>query len=280
MAASATPPRIERRRRWSAEEKAALLVEVEAAGGSVSAVARRHRISESVLYNWRAALKAAATAEPTSEATAFIPLGVFGDTLTCESPTAALVRQRSQEQPALVRTAMYLERLTDVQTYANSAIGSMAKHDIAPNPQNFAIWYEYHTGQNADLRRMINVIVSNHREFDEQTLHDLYEHFFTSAREELALHGVSVRVQDTLQEVLLLVASARSDATLYGAALTDVSGQLARDVSPLATLIQRLVDDAHEMARRSERLGSRLTQSVKTIETLKQTLDDVRREAA
>ena len=71
--------RIERRRRWTAEEKAALLAEVEAAGGSVSAVARRHRISESVLYNWRAALKAAATAVPTSEATAFIPLGVFGE---------------------------------------------------------------------------------------------------------------------------------------------------------------------------------------------------------
>ena len=72
-------PRIERRRRWTAEEKAALLAEVEAGGGSVSAVARRHRISESVLYNWRAALKAAATAVPTSEATAFIPLGVFGE---------------------------------------------------------------------------------------------------------------------------------------------------------------------------------------------------------
>jgi len=71
-------PRIERRRRWTAEEKAALLAEVEAGGGSVSAVARRHRISESVLYNWRAALKAAATAVPTSEAT-FIPLGVFGE---------------------------------------------------------------------------------------------------------------------------------------------------------------------------------------------------------
>ena len=41
-------------------EKAALLAEVEAEGGKVMVVARRHRISESVLYNWRAAWKAAA----------------------------------------------------------------------------------------------------------------------------------------------------------------------------------------------------------------------------
>jgi transposase len=51
--------RVERRRKWTQEEKAALLGEVEAAGGKVRPVARRHGISESVLYNWRSARKAA-----------------------------------------------------------------------------------------------------------------------------------------------------------------------------------------------------------------------------
>jgi transposase len=69
--------RIERRRTWTPEEKAALLAEVEAEGGKVSVVARRHRMSESVLYNWRAACKAAAGAMQ-APGTAFIPLGVFG----------------------------------------------------------------------------------------------------------------------------------------------------------------------------------------------------------
>jgi hypothetical protein len=49
--------RVERRRKWTVQEKAALLAEVEAAGGKVTVIARRHRISESVLYNWRAAWK-------------------------------------------------------------------------------------------------------------------------------------------------------------------------------------------------------------------------------
>jgi hypothetical protein len=38
--------RVERRRKWSAREKAALLAEVEAEGGKVTVVARRRRISE------------------------------------------------------------------------------------------------------------------------------------------------------------------------------------------------------------------------------------------
>jgi diguanylate cyclase len=138
---------------------------------------------------------------------------------------------------------------------------------------------KYHSGQNADLQRTIGVVVSNHREFDERTLHDLYEAFFTSSKAELALHGISVRVQVTLHEVLRVVDSAHVDATRYGAVLHDVSGQLVSDVSPLAALIERLVGEAHEMARRTERVGNRLQQPVRTIRTLEHTLDDACREA-
>ena len=70
--------RVERRRKWSVAEKAALIAEVEAEGGEVKPVAQRHRISESLLYNWRAAWKAAAAAAGSSAAIEFVPLGVVG----------------------------------------------------------------------------------------------------------------------------------------------------------------------------------------------------------
>ena len=66
--------RIERRRTWSAAEKAVLLAEIDAEGGRVRLVARRHRIAESVLYNWRAARRAAAAMQAPAEP-AFIRLG-------------------------------------------------------------------------------------------------------------------------------------------------------------------------------------------------------------
>jgi transposase len=71
--------RVERRRKWTIEEKAALIAEVEAEGGKVKLVARRHRISESLLYNWRSAWKAAAAAVGPSGSMEFVPLGVFGE---------------------------------------------------------------------------------------------------------------------------------------------------------------------------------------------------------
>jgi len=70
---------IARRRKWSPSEKAALLAEVEAEGGKVALVARRHRMSESLLYNWRSAWKAAYAARAL-ETPEFVQLGVIGGT--------------------------------------------------------------------------------------------------------------------------------------------------------------------------------------------------------
>jgi transposase len=82
--------RVERRRQWTLEEKAALMAEVEAAGGQVSVVARRHGISKSLLYNWRSAWRAAAgavAARATSAVSAgFIQLGVVAEPMARLAP--------------------------------------------------------------------------------------------------------------------------------------------------------------------------------------------------
>jgi transposase len=54
------------------------LAEVDAAGGKVRLVARRHRISESLLYNWRSARNATASAIGAPDAVGFMPIGVMG----------------------------------------------------------------------------------------------------------------------------------------------------------------------------------------------------------
>jgi len=93
---------ITRWRKWLAEEKAALLAEVEAAGGRVAMVARRHGLSESLLYNWRSVAKAALpphVAEPME----FRPIGVIGRTneaapalLVAPEPRLPMGKQREE----------------------------------------------------------------------------------------------------------------------------------------------------------------------------------------
>ena len=54
--------RVERRRKWTDAEKAAVLAETDAPGTNVAAVARKHGIARSVVYNWRSARRAQAIA--------------------------------------------------------------------------------------------------------------------------------------------------------------------------------------------------------------------------
>jgi transposase len=71
---------VERWRRWTPEQKAALIAEVEAEGGQVSMVARRHGISASLLYNWRSACKATLAVRAMAARPAeFVQIGVVTD---------------------------------------------------------------------------------------------------------------------------------------------------------------------------------------------------------
>lgn len=54
---SPIPYLIQRRRRWSAAEKAAIVHETFQPGASVSAVARRHGVNPSQLFQWRKAME-------------------------------------------------------------------------------------------------------------------------------------------------------------------------------------------------------------------------------
>ena len=100
---------ITRRRKWSPTQKAALLEEVEDEGGKVAVVARRHGISESLLYNWRSAWKAAASAASAAEAVALVPLGVVGEAGGARRPLAAPEADRSPTSQASAGEAGTIE---------------------------------------------------------------------------------------------------------------------------------------------------------------------------
>jgi transposase len=88
--------RVERRRKWTAAEKAALLAEIDAEGGKVTVVARRHRMPESVLYNWRSARKAAMEGPSGVD---FVPVGVFGGA-TAAAPARLPPPEADRREPS------------------------------------------------------------------------------------------------------------------------------------------------------------------------------------
>ena len=79
----------ERRRRWSADQKRAIVSESLEEGAVALAVARRHGISSGLLYTWRR--KFGADLMPS---TSFVPVTVVG-----EPPVPAQPGQASRQEP-------------------------------------------------------------------------------------------------------------------------------------------------------------------------------------
>jgi len=90
----------DRRRVRTTQEKAALLAEVDAEGGKVRLVARRHNISESLLYNWRSARKAAAVAMGAAENVEFIPAGIIEGPVLRAMPAVMSAAPEREPEPA------------------------------------------------------------------------------------------------------------------------------------------------------------------------------------
>lgn len=167
------------------------------------------------------------------------------------------------------------------QAIADAARESMRKYDIPCTPPNYAIWYEYHAGQSPNLKRTIDVIISNSAGFDEATLQDLHSVFFSFAKEEQVVRETSLKVLDALQDILDVADSARADARHFGAQLDDFasSGRLP-NFENLKELIESLVTESKKMARKSEYVGLRIRESSEKIQALEHNLEAAIRDAS
>ena len=77
------------RRSWAAWEKRAIVDEAQRATSSISAVARRHGITPSLLFRWRRELRQQAPSAERPPAPAFVPLALPSPAEPPHSPPAS-----------------------------------------------------------------------------------------------------------------------------------------------------------------------------------------------
>jgi transposase len=116
VSATARPQRIEvitgveRRRKWSAQEKAAIVAESLAEGAVISEVARRHSLSPQQLFGWRARLRDAVKGStPSPDATpAFVPAIVEDEPPARAAPAlpAVMAMSAADVGPAPIEIAL------------------------------------------------------------------------------------------------------------------------------------------------------------------------------
>lgn len=168
--------------------------------------------------------------------------------------------------------------MVQAMAHARAAFASLQGHGLPPLPGYYAVWFEYHAGTRPEMQKALEAAIAAGK-VDEPLMRELSSRFFEPLPEFTALSDALARLGGTLREATGAMASHGAGTAAFGEALEELSAGAMQDPKRLRAALSRLADDAREMTRRSQEMGSRLLSSSREIEALRAELDDARREA-
>ena len=96
------------------------------------------------------------------------------------------------------RAVEYSESLEKAGEYAQSVMSFMEPRGIPATPNNFAVWFVYHSGRHPDLTRHLDALLEENEEFTEARNAEIFQRFFTFIHEGTAATDAAERIGSAL----------------------------------------------------------------------------------
>lgn len=166
------------------------------------------------------------------------------------------------------------------EEHSKFALDLMAELGVVPHPDNFLIFYSYLAGSNPDMNQMIDILRSNHREFDELQCKALHDRFFSPERERKITEKLTGELRSKLNEAFGNIQKIGIDTSKYVIALDHFCDYLSnKDFSNLEHSIHSLIGATRQLEGTSQVFGKSLDSSSTEISRLRQDLAKMKREA-
>lgn len=167
--------------------------------------------------------------------------------------------------------------------FATAALLALKEHVLPASPLYFHLWYAYHSGRIPALRKAIQALSQNGNEITSEVCDELCEqHLRLGVGASDSVLETSLKLEDTLGQIMQMLDSAGSDNARFGDTLSEASGNLERaagDPQALRQLIDKLVDETRSTMNQNQRLQRELATSSQEVSSLRVHLEEVRREA-
>ncbi|MCK9606508.1 MAG: diguanylate cyclase [Methylomonas sp.] len=161
--------------------------------------------------------------------------------------------------------------------YLKKIIPLLTQHQIAANPVNYAIFYDYVTELNPSLTSAVNQLLSRNISFDHETSLELYGNFISNA---------SLRSFDNINQQIHKVIRQATDAindTCHKAEQTNDSFQkksaILENTPEIATtqsILQEIIQETKSLAATSQAMQIQLNKANVEMEQLRAELAQVR----
>lgn len=169
----------------------------------------------------------------------------------------------------------YTDSLEKSAEYLRQAVQLMTRQAAALHPVSYTVWYEYASGQNAALKKDIDVLTADGSLLDEEATHDLFRKHIAEIDE-----ATAKRVAEGFQQVMVNISKSASqtqnEAERFGNVLEHWTGDAA---ASRASGLDYLLGQTRSMQVSIGTLKSQLEESKREIEQLRIEVIKAREEA-
>jgi diguanylate cyclase len=144
----------------------------------------------------------------------------------------------------------------------------MSQHRVPPTPNNFSVWFGYAVGASPALRKTIDILVANKREFDSATNRDLYVTYVNPLSDG---DDVPEQLQGVISSAKQFLATAISDNRTHIEALGDASSQF-QAVSDPRPIIEKLVKELSNATKRASTLEANFIETTGELDKIRDSL--------
>lgn len=161
--------------------------------------------------------------------------------------------------------------------WSSNALEEIARRQIEPTPENYAIFYHVATGQNLELIEEINTLDQNGIPFSKKTSNFLFKTFVAADRNQGIVHDAAENANKLLSDVLKTVTSFDSDTSGYNKNLDTYMERISVEVTDenLKGLLKDVLSASSDIRSHGEEINAKLKKSREEIVALKQNLQQV-----
>ena len=158
------------------------------------------------------------------------------------------------------------------QSLAEKAMRLMREHCVPPTPSNFHVWFNYSQGASTDLKRAIDILIGNKREFDPATNYVLYVTYLGShGSGESAVSDASQRLHSVMAAAREFLTTAIADNRSQMQAISDVADRGEAGADP-KLLVGNLLNELAKATARSAKLEASFAEKTRELDTIRDSL--------
>lgn len=153
----------------------------------------------------------------------------------------------------------------------------MMRNNIPVNPLNYAIWYDYVTGNNPKLNEVVNKLISEQKPFDSETAFKIYQKYVCNASLESfekihnQVHGIILSTKSSIDETHCKTQIANLNFQKSSNFLEQIS-----DENNLRDVLKDIVQQTNALAETSLILQNDLEEANRKMEQMRIELTEVR----